>query len=442
MGLRSGAGAGAVFAFAAENAFGSYDATDYREIDISGLTWYFPLVARTDVGKFTSALKMRTYQRELVTARGGQSPPEVLAVTDGYGIVKRQVSGEFEITFPWAWLGSTLPSASALGVVFSSALRYIEASAASTSVLTTPSANTFTVDLQDVSRFAVGDLIGVTLIGRTIYHRVTNKSGASITTATPHGISSTGTVYHAHLYVAPSDGIPTGPSFVVGMIDRDEGYEVVATGCRLKDITYNRTGDDGSSLDVTCRIEASDGYYLEGSQSGNIMLTEPSVWGVGGTFAKLLNAPAMISQDFSGVSAPYAGTDDEIATRTWTAAITITMDRRGGGQAYRNGRADMDCTGHSCTINLTADPSTTISPRDMLADAEVRSLTLNIGGAAAGRSGCIHMPRAAVVADPGLDIDDERKSHAVQVQDAPYAGDTAATSDQTNAPWAIAIQAA
>jgi hypothetical protein len=442
MGLRSGAGAGAVFAVAAESAFGCYDATDYREIDLSGLTWYFPLVSRADVGRFTSAMKMRTYQRALVTARGGESPPEVLAVTDGSAEVKRQLSGEFDLTFPWAWLGSTLPSASALGVIFASALRYIAAAAASSSVLTTPSSTTFTVGGGDYGNFTPGDMIGVTVAGRTTWHRVTSKSGGdTIKTMTPHGMTGASTVYHAHLYLAPPDGAPTGPSFAVGMIDRDEGYEVVATGCRLKAITFTRTGDDGSSLDVTCRIEASDGYYLEGSQSGDITLTEPSIWGVGGSFAKVLNAPVTISQDHAASSVPFGGTSAELKTRTWGAAVEIMMDRRGGGQAYRNGKADMDCTGHKCTLDLTADPSTTLSPRDMLADAEQRAVTLNIGGLST-RGGCIHVPRAAVTEDPGIDIDEERKSHQVKLEDAPYAGDTASTADQTNAPWCIAIRKA
>lgn len=448
MTIRAGALTGGTISIAAESSHGSYDATDYREIDVSGLTPWYPIsVDRANLGGITSGPRMRQYDPQRATARGGVEAAEVLAVVDGSNVTKEQVSGEFTLTVPGAWLGGTLPTASALDILLASGMqRVIRAAGANATVTGAPTANTFTVGAGEAGEFTAGDMIAVDLLGVRRFHRITRVNGTTMTTATPHGLTGGGaeTVAHCHLYFPTLTGAPSGPSFALIAQDAGGTYEVTLTGCRVVGIGFRPVGDDGKVYDIELRCVAADGYHTVGSVSGYATLTEPLPWGVANTYgAKLLDAPVVISSDMTGVSAPYIGTATDLATRSWSLDVAIALDRRGGGAAYRNGMADADVGSTTVTASSVIDlVSDALSPRTWFRKKQIRSLTVTLGGyVAAGSCGCLHIPRADLASDPGLGWSDERKSFDCSFRAGAYAGDYGTSTNQTNANFVFALVA-
>ena len=448
---RQGALAGATFFVAAESSFGSVSATDAREIDLlglTGLTWFPLQTLRTDIGGFSGGLKMPVYQPETTTARGGMAPPEVEAVVDSAGDITKRLRGEFNLTLPLRWLGATLPNSSAMGVLFNSALTYFAKAAGSTdSVVGIVSTTVLTV--ADAGLYTPGQIVALNTAGKFRFHRITKISAISdeLTFETTHGASAGDTIYHCHQWLPSLDGSTTGTSFAIFMADRAQTHEVLAVGCRVTGISFNRVGGDGASIEIVLKCMASDGAYIENGSFAIETFTGPLPWGVTGTKAsKVLNAPAMLSADHAADAAPWAGTYVDIPCRTWGVEVAITMDPRGGGQATRSGANDYDLTRGDVTATMTLDPPSGVgafSPRDMLKDSEARSLTLTIGGAVgSGTCGCIHIARADIPEDPGLGIDDERKSYSVTFRNGQFEGDVAVGTDlRSNAPWCIAFVA-
>lgn len=447
---RQGALAGATFFVATESTFGSVLTTDVREIDLlglTGLTWYPLQTLRADIGGFTGALKMPVYQPETTTARGGMAPPEVEAVVDSSGAITKRLRGEFTLTLPMRWLGNTVPGSSAMGVLLGSALTFFGHSAGTTdAVLTTPSANTLTV--ADAGIYTPGEIVAINTNGKFYYHRVTAISAVSdlLTLETEHGLTDEGTLYRCQHWLPSDDGTTTNQSFAIFMSDRAQTHQVLAVGCRVMGITINRVGNDGASLELVLRCMASDGSYIENASFAIEDFTGPLPWGITGTRAcKVLNAPVVMTENHSADAAPWSGTSVEIPCRTWSANISLSMDPRGGGQANRSGANDYDLTEGNVTVTLTMDPPAVLSgvpsPRDILKDSEARSLTVTLGGAAtSGSGGCLHIARADVGDDPGLTVDDERKSYSVTFRNGQYEGDTPiGTHLRSNAPWCLAF---
>ena len=444
---RQGALAGATFFVAAETSFGMVLSTDVREIDLLGLTglaWYPLQTLRSDIGGFTSSLKMSVYQPETTTARGGLAPAEVEAVTDSDGAVTQRIKGEFSLTIPMRWLGATLPANSAMNVLLNSALTYFPQGAGTTdAVLTTPTVNTVTV--ADAGLYTPGEIVAIDTVGKFMFHRVTQIDAGTdtLTLLTPHGLTDTGTLNRCHMWLPSQNGSTSGPSFSIFAADRAQTHEVLGVGCRVTGISFNRVGNDGASLEVVLKCMAADGQYIENNSFAIETFTSPLPWGVTGTKScKILNSPVVASSDHSGDAAPWSGSSANLPVRSWSASVTLTLDPRGGGQANRSGANDSDLTRADITANIVVDPdSGTLSYRNWIKDSHARALTFNLGGAtAAGSCGCIHIGRAEVSADPGLTIDDERKSFAVDFRHGQYEGDTA-VGDQlmTNAPWCLAF---
>lgn len=444
---RQGALAGASFFVAEETSFGMVSATDAREFDYVGLAaldWYPLQTLRSDIGGFSSGVKMTTYQPETTTARGGLAPAEVEAVVDSSGAVTKRIKGEFSLTIPLRWLDETLPANSAMSVLFDSALTSFYKSAGSTdNVLTTPSANVVTV--ADAGLYVAGDIVAVNTAGKFYFHRISQVDAGDdeLTFVTPHGITDTGVLYHCHQWMPSYDGTMSGNTFSIIMADRGQTHEILAVGCRVTGISFKRVGSDESSVEVTLKCMAADGAYSENNSFELVTFTSPLPWGVTGTkSAKVLNAPVVASG--VGTTAPWSGAQHLLPTRTWSADCTFTMDPRGGGQATRSGMNDYDLTRGDVTVAVTMDPDPgTLSYRNWLKDSQGRSLTLAIGGAVdSGNCGCIHLARADIAEDPGLTIDDERKSFSVNFRNGQYEGDIASgTQLKTNAPWCIAFVA-
>ena len=444
---KAGALSGMTISIASEAGnFGSPDATDARNIDTTTLanaTWYSVLALRNGLAGF-GKLKQMVYQPEVVTARGGRAAPSVVAVTESSGAVAKSIKGEFTLSFPLRWLGATLPSASALGLLVGSALTYRNRTAGATVACTAVTATTFTVGGGDVASFKAGDMIMVPVAGKPRFSRVVYVDVGALTvyTMTQHGGTSSFTARLCHVYYPAATNTPSGNSFAVYVQDAAAKMDILATGVRITSIDVTRTADAEPEIAFGCTC--ADGYWTDGASTALTAYSAPLPWGVAGTIeAKVRNAPVDISSDFTTGSAPYEGTRSELPCRDWSFKAAIKMDARGGGQGKRSGIAEWDVVQIDASANVTMDAPSFggYSPRRHLQLSEVRSLTIPIGGDLAdGSCGCMHIAQADVSEDPGRDISDERQSMSASYRAGQYAGDSGASA-QTNAPWCIALVA-